>query len=177
MASETCDPARPSCSDGCPLEACVSRYCLCVALGITLNSLLPAVTRAQTSGPAQVVAQFRAVRVATMQAEASAATVDSLLSLLTDSAVYEHPQAHARIVGPAAIGEGVRAFLGATRHARIEVLRQMVTGAAVAAEERISFEVREESGAWAPRSRTQLTVYLVQGNQVAQELEYWVVPP
>jgi hypothetical protein len=121
---------------------------------------------------AEVVARYRAARVATMEQGAAAATVDVLLGLLTDSAVYEHPQAGARIVGRERIGAGIRDFLGATRRPRIQVVREIVTGSAVAAEERVTFEV-EQGGAWVPRARTQLTVYFVQDGKIARELQYW----
>jgi hypothetical protein len=94
------------------------------------------------TGAAEVVARYRAVRAATMEERADASSVEAVLQLLTDSAVYEHPQAGARIVGRARIGEGMRQFLGATRNPRITVLREIVTGNAVASEERVTFEGR-----------------------------------
>jgi SnoaL-like domain len=126
------------------------------------------------STPAAVVARYRAARLATMEENASNASVHAVLQLLTDSAVYEHPQARARIAGRASIGAGIESFLGATRNPRIVVRREIVTGAAVAAEEHLTFELKEEGGNWVSHSRTQLSVYIVQGNQIAMELQYWV---
>lgn len=143
-----------------------------IALTVTLAS--PAFTQdPQSINPAAVVAKYRAARLATMEDTASSGSVDVVLRMLTDSAVYEHPQAGARIVGREDIGAGIRAFLGATRRPRIEVRSEIVTGAAVAAEEQVSFEVKDAGGAWVTRSRNQLSVYQVQGNRIARELQYW----
>lgn len=107
-----------------------------------------------------------------MQEGATAADVEAVLRLLADSVVYEHPQAGARLVGRATIGAGIQRFLGATRNARLEVLREIVTGAALAAEERVTFEV-PRNGGWTVASRTQLAVYYVQGDRVLREIQYW----
>jgi limonene-1,2-epoxide hydrolase len=108
-----------------------------------------------------------------MEERATAADVDVVLQLLADSAAYEHPQAGARVVGRAAIGAAIRAFLGATRKPRLEVLREIMAGPAVAAEERISFETRRD-GMWVAVSRTQLTVYHVEQDRIVRELQFWV---
>jgi len=115
-----------------------------------------------------------------MQAGATAADVEAVERLLTDSAVYEHAQAGARIVSRNAIGAGIRGFLGTTRNPRLDLVREMVTGNAVASEERLSFEMRRDS-TWVPMTRTQLTVYTVDGARIARESQHWfdgsTVPP
>jgi SnoaL-like domain len=147
-----------------------------VNLVLTLLAILPIAASAQAGPPepTSVVARYRAARLATMEGDASDASVEAVLRLLTDSAVYEHPQAGARIVGRVNVGAGIRRFLGATRRPRLTVVRQIVTGGAVASQERLEFEVRRDDGRWVRQARTQLAVYLVEGGLIAHELEYWV---
>jgi hypothetical protein len=54
-------------------------------------------------------------------ASATAATVDSLLSLYSDSVVYEHPGVGAIVRGKAALRAGMLSFLGASRAGAAEV--------------------------------------------------------
>jgi hypothetical protein len=148
-----------------------------VLLRITaLLALLGSTSHAQ-SNPGEVVAAYRRARVATMQDRATASDVDALGRLLTDSVVYEHAQAGARIIGRDAIVAGIRSFLGTTRNARIQVVREIVTGSVVASEEWVSFEMRRDT-AWVPMSRAQLSVYQVDGGRIARESQSWAeLPP
>jgi hypothetical protein len=145
-----------------------------------IAGIIPALCVAQSPDPAQIVARYRAARLATMQASATAVDVEAVERLLTDSAVYEHARAGARIVGRTAIGSGIRSFLGATRNPRLDLVREIITGSAVAAEERLSFEMRRDT-AWVPMTRTQLSVYTVDGGRIARESQHWFdgssVPP
>jgi ketosteroid isomerase-like protein len=120
----------------------------------------------------EVVERYRQARTATMQAAATEATVSAVAALLADSVVYEHPRAGARLVGRAAITEGIRGFLGKTRRARVEVLRQIAGSDAVAAEERVTFEA-DRDGVWSAESRTQLSVYEVRDGRISRLIEYW----
>jgi ketosteroid isomerase-like protein len=120
----------------------------------------------------EVVERYRQARTATMQAEATEANVSAVAALLADSVVYEHPRAGARLVGRAAITEGIRDFRGKTRRARVEVLHQIAGPDAVAAEERVTFET-DRDGVWSEVSRTQLSVYEVRNGQISRLIEYW----
>ena len=112
-----------------------------------------------------------------MQERATTADVDALGRLLTDSVVYEHAQARARIVGRDAVTSGIRGYLGATRNARIQVVREIVTGNSVASEEWVTFDMRRDT-AWVPMSRAQLAVYQVDGDRIARESHSWSeLPP
>jgi hypothetical protein len=112
-----------------------------------------------------------------MQERATAADVAALSRLLTDSIDYEHAQAGARIVGREAVTSGISNYLGATRNARIQVVREIVTGNTVASEEWVTFEMRRDT-AWVPMSRAQLSVYRVEGDRIARESQSWgELPP
>jgi hypothetical protein len=137
-----------------------------------ITALAPVCALAQAADPAPVVARYRAARTATMQATAGPAELEALGSLLADSALYEHAQAGAVIAGREAILAGIRSFLGTTRNARIQVLREIVVADAVASEELVTFEMRRDT-AWVPMNRTQLTVYRVSGNRIVEESQSW----
>ena len=139
--------------------------------------VLSALLALSAQSPGDVVAAYRLARVATMQEHASPADVVALGRLLTDSVVYEHAQARARIVGREAVTNAIRDYLGATRNARIQVVREIITGNSVASEEWVTFDMRRDT-AWVPMSRAQLSVYRVEGERIAGESQSWgELPP
>lgn len=107
-----------------------------------------------------------------MQAGATAASVEETTRWLADSVVYEHPAAGVRMIGRAAVAQGIRSFLGATRSADIRLLSALTAPGVVAAEEQVSFEMKRE-GRWTRTTRTQLTVYEIRQGRITRLIEYW----
>ena len=146
-------------------------HCVVIAV-LVLASLLGAPLHAQSQNAQQVVAGYRTARLAAMQASATASTVDSAVAFLSDSVIYEHPQAGARIRGRSDMAQGMQSFLGAMRNVRINIVREIVLPDAVAAEEQLSFESQRD-GRWQAGSRSQLMLYEVRDGRITRLIEYW----
>ncbi len=130
--------------------------------------------QAQDAASAEsVVRAYRAARRATMQERGTPADVAAAVAFLSDSVVYEHAAAGARLVGREVLAEGMRGFLGRTRNARIKVRREIATPFAVAAEEEVTFEMQRD-GRWERQSRRQLSVYEVRDGRITRLIEYWL---
>ena len=126
---------------------------------------------AQSSNPAIIVDRFLALDRARQAPGASADDVDRVLALLSDSVVYEHPRARARLQGKATLRQGMLGFLGTVRNARDSVIeRTSAPGVEV-----IVTETRAESlrdGKWTPFSRRALRVFELDGQLIRRIIEY-----
>jgi len=138
----------------------------------TALALMAVVERATAQEPREIAEQYRRARVGTMQAGADERSVEAAVKWLADSVVYEHPAAGVRMVGRTAVAEGIQSFLGATRTADIRLVSELTAPGVVAAEERVSFEVKQDGG-WRRLTRTQVTVYEVREGRITRMIEYW----
>jgi hypothetical protein len=132
-------------------------------------------TSSNPTPPERLVRSFLQAQQAVMQANAGEAEVQHLLTFLTDSFVYEHPRAGARIAGRAPFGDGIRSFLHSTRQAQIMVTSTLVQGGLVVVDQRVTFEVQRE-GQWRPDGRTQVTVFDVEGDHISRIVDFWQPP-
>lgn len=103
---------------------------------------------------------------------ATQSTVEAALAFLTETVVYEHPRAGARIEGKTALREGMRAFLGSVRSPRDEVLSTLAGPGVVVAELRQSFEVRRNAG-WESQTRRVVKVLEFDGEMIKRIIDYW----
>jgi len=149
-----------------------ARQLACLVALVLAGGLAPGLEAQDAASARSVVRAYRAAREATMQERATRADVAAAAALLSDSVVYEHAAAGARLVGRDVLAEGMRGFLGRTRNARIAVRREIVTPLAVAAEEEVRFETQRD-GRWERQSRRQLSVYEVRGGRITRLIEYW----
>jgi hypothetical protein len=144
----------------------------CMHIACIVLTLMPVAGRAAAQEPREIAEQYRRARVGTMQANADEVSVNDAVRWLADSVVYEHPAVGVRMVGRTTVAEGIQSFLGATRSAAIELLSELTAPGVVAAEERVSFEVKREGG-WTRETRLQLTVYEVREGRITRMIEYW----
>ena len=106
------------------------------AHALILLALAPAPLCAQASVPSDSVLRRVALRVAELDQRrqmpgATAATVDSLLALYSDSIVYEHPSVGAVVRGKPALRTGMLRYLGSRPGMTMET-PTVVMGALVA---------------------------------------------
>lgn len=126
----------------------------------------------QQSSSETVARNFIRAQEASMQGDATAASIEATTRWLTDSVVYEHPRAGARLVGRATVAHAMAGFLGATRHARI-IIRRLIQGAGViVVEEDVRFDALHD-GRWGPARRIQVTVLDFQGGQISHVVDFW----
>ena len=126
---------------------------------------------AQSSDPAAIVDRYLTLDRARQAPGATAADVDRVLALLSDSVVYEHPRANARLQGKATLREGMLRFIGSMRSARDSVVgRTSAPGVVVIVTETHAEALRD--GNWAPFSRRALRVFEVDGELIRRVIEY-----
>ena len=126
---------------------------------------------AQTSNAAAVVDRYLTLDRARQAPSASAVDVDHLLALLTDSVVYEHPGAKARLQGKAALREGMLRFVGSIRSARDSIIeRTAAPDVEVIVTETHAEALRD--GKWTPFSRRALRVFELDGQLIRRIIEY-----
>jgi hypothetical protein len=148
------------------------------ATTLALAALLYAATfatrlGAQSADPdlGAIVDRFMALERARQAPGATAADVDRLLALMTDSIVYEHPRANARLQGKPMLRQGMLRFLGTVRDARDSVVqRTSAPGVVVIVSETQAEMLRD--GAWAPLRRRGLRVFEFDGARVRRIIEY-----
>ncbi len=101
----------------------------------------------------------------------TAADVDRVLALMSDSVVYEHPRARARLQGKAVLRQGMLNFLGTVRNARDSVVsRTAAPGVVVMVVESRGEQLR--GGRWEPLARRSLRVFEFAGDSVRRIIEY-----
>jgi hypothetical protein len=143
---------------------------------VTALIALVATTRplgAQSASPdlAAVVDRFMALERARQAPGATAADVDRVLALMTDSVVYEHPRAGARLQGKAVLRQGMLSFVGSVRNARDSVIeRTTAPGVVVIVSETQAEMLRD--GTWVPLRRRGLRLFEFDGERVRRIIEY-----
>ena len=126
---------------------------------------------AQSSDPAAIVDRYLTLDRARQAPGATAADVDRVLALLSDSVVYEHPRAKARLQGKATLREGMLRFIGSMRSARDSVVgRTSAPGVVVIVTETHAEALRD--GNWAPFARRALRVFEIDGRLIRRVIEY-----
>ena len=121
--------------------------------------------------PSALVDRFLALDRARQMPEATAADVDRLLALLSDSVVYEHPRAGARLQGKSVLRQGMLGYLGTVRNATDSIVqRTMAPGVTV-----LVTQTRGEmskDGKWEPFARRSLRVFEMDGDRIRRIIEY-----
>ena len=133
-----------------------------VAVAVLAESSLP-----------DIAGQALRARTATMQENATAATVDRFLSFAADGLVYEDPVMKMKIEGKDSIRKGMTAFLGATRNARAVVTKRIAVDGVVVFQEDVSFEEKRDDGSWEPRHREQVTLFEFEAGKIRRIADYW----
>ena len=141
-------------------------FAFAIALGVASDA------RAQQSpNHAAIVGEFLALERARQVPGATSGDVERLLALLTDSVVYEHPRAGARLQGKDVLRRGMLGFLGTVRNASDSVVSQTTAPGVVV----LVVDTRGEqfrSGQWVAFTRRSLRVFEFAGNLVQRIIEY-----
>jgi ketosteroid isomerase-like protein len=138
---------------------------------LLIASCIARLCSAQSSNAAVVVDRFLSLDRARQAPGASAADVDRLLALLSDSVVYEHPRAKARLEGKATLREGMLRFIGSVRSARDSIIeRTSAPGVEVIVTDTHAESLRD--GTWAPFSRRALRVFEIDDQLIRRIIEY-----
>jgi ketosteroid isomerase-like protein len=125
----------------------------------------------QSADAAFLVDRYLTLDRARQAQGATAADVDRVLALLTDSVVYEHPRAGARLQGKATLRDGMLRFIGSMRSARDSIIeRTSAPGVEVIVTETHAEALRD--GNWTPFSRRALRVFEIDGQSIRRILEY-----
>ena len=132
---------------------------------IQILSLIALVTRAssaQTAGPSADRLRTIARRVSDLElrrqlTSATPATVDSLLSLYTDSVVYEHPNAGAIVRGKDVMRSAMADYVGSVRNVRADPTRVTVGHGVAIVETNVRMDVKDGTK-WVPVTRHGLRV-------------------
>jgi hypothetical protein len=134
---------------------------------------LPAVAAAQTSTANLVATVDRLLELerARQAPGATVADIDKLLALMSDSVVYEHPRARARIEGKALMRQGMRNFLGTVRNARDSVVQRTVAPGVVVLVTQSRAEI-SNNGKWEPMNRRAIRVFEFDGDLIRRIIEY-----
>jgi SnoaL-like protein len=147
----------------------------CVLL-IVLSVSVPGVQAVPGAGVAG--ADLKSIALSYLRAErarqvegATEKDVDAALAFLTDTAVYEHPKAGARIEGKETMRRGMLGHLGSTRNPKDEVLSSIAGPGVVVLELRQSFEFQDEAG-WKSRSFDSVKVLEFDGDRIRREIDY-----
>ena len=126
---------------------------------------------AQLADGATVVNRFLTLDRARQAPGASTADVDHLLALLSDSVVYEHPRARARLQGKAILRDGMLRFIGSVRSVRDSIIeRTSAPGVEVIVTETHAEALRD--GKCTPFSRRALRVFELDGQLIRRIIEY-----
>ncbi len=108
----------------------------------------------------------------TMEEHASKSDVDHLLELYAEDAVYEHPHAGARVVGRAAMRQGMSSHLGETREPRIQIAR-VITGEDFAVVEfTLKADVRQ-GDTWSRLERRQVVLLEFKDSHIQRIVDHW----
>ena len=117
---------------------------------------------AQSAGPSPEHMRTIAGRVSELEvrrqlASATPATIDSLLSLYTDSVVYEHPNASAIVRGKAVMRGAMADYFSSIRAVRADPPHVTVGHGVAIVETNVRMEVKDEAK-WVPVTRHSLRV-------------------
>ena len=133
----------------------------------------PTVAAAQSAlaGPSAIVDRFLTLDRARQAPGATAADVERLLDLLTDSVVYEHPRAGARLLGKSTLRQGMLGYLGSVRNAADSVVERTTAPGVVVLVAQTHGEA-ENKGKWVPFTRRTLRVFELDGSRIRRIIEY-----
>ena len=119
-----------------------------------------------------VVDGFLRAHEQTMQANANAGDVESLMQFVAVDLVYEHPRVGIKIEGAEAYRAGVTAFLGGTDEGRYQVIDYLVNGDTVAITFNRIFKTLTD-GQWQEKAIQQLVIFEVKDGKIARIIDYW----
>jgi len=97
--------------------------------------------------------------------------VDAALAFLTDTAVYEHPKAGARIEGKETMRQGMLGHLGSMRNPHDEVVSSIVGPGVVVLELHQSFEF-QDGNAWTSRTFDSVKALEFDGGRIRRIIDY-----
>jgi len=145
---------------------------LLLAVLVCLSASPHALTsQATTSDLVVAVDRFIALDRARQAPGATAADVDRVLALLTDSVIYEHPRAGARLQGKSTLRQGMLGYLGSVRNGRDSVLQRTSAPGVVVVVTQTRGEI-ENNGKWDPFARRTLRVIEFEGDRIRRIIEY-----
>lgn len=121
----------------------------------------------------QVAERAVTARQKVMQQAATAADVDAFLAFGTDNLIYEDPVVKMRIEGRDQIRQGMLAFLGASRNARVTVTKRIAAANVVVLDQVVSFEEKQPDNSWKAQSRHQVTIFEFEGSKIRRLADYW----
>ena len=129
---------------------------------LVLTMLVARASSAQTAGPSPERMRLVALRVSELEsrrqlASATPATIDSLLSLYSDSVVYEHPNAGAIIRGKAVMRTAMAEYIGSIRAVNADPPGVTVGQGVAIVETNVRMEVKDDTR-WVPVTRHGLRV-------------------
>jgi ketosteroid isomerase-like protein len=130
-----------------------------------------AIAQAATTDPSAIVDRFLTLDRARQAPGATAADVDRVLALLTDSVVYEHPRAGARLVGKSVLRQGMLGYLGTVRNGVDSVVQRTVAPGVVVLVTQSRGET-EAKGKWTPFARRALRVFEFDEGRIRRIIEY-----
>jgi len=124
---------------------------------ITLIALAHAAASAQASALAGDTLRTLALRATALEsrrqlATATPATIDSLLSMYTDSVVYEHPNAGAVLRGKSVMRRNMSQFIGSVRAVNAQFPRVTIGARVAIVETNATMEIND-GGKWLPVTR------------------------
>jgi ketosteroid isomerase-like protein len=133
----------------------------------------PRMLGAQAPSPdlSAVVDRFVALDRARQAPGATATDIDHVLALLSDSVVYEHPRAGARLQGKSTLRRGMLDYLGSVRNGRDSVVQRTVAPGVVVLVTQSRGEM-EDKGKWGPFARRTLRVFEFDGARIRRIIEY-----
>lgn len=126
----------------------------------------------EARNPPCVVDAFLRAHQQTMQATADSGSVDTVIALVDENVIYEHPRVGIRIESADAYRQGLEAFLGATDEGRYEVQDYLVSGNTVAVSMLRVFSV-EKAGSWEKQRVRQLTVFEIGDGKILRITDFW----
>jgi hypothetical protein len=133
-----------------------------LAFGLACVVLATRAAGAQPSEPTEahmraVAGRIVALEASRQEATGTMATIDSLLSMYSDSVVYEDPDAGAVVRGKAAMRQAMRQYLGSARRVAASSARMTVGRRVVVVETATRMEIIQ-ARTWVPVSRNQIRV-------------------
>lgn len=143
------------------------------AVALVFSTAAPRLLTAQSPVPdlGALVDRVLSLERARQAPGATAADVDRLLALMTDSITYEHPRAGARLHGKAVLRQGMLGYLGTVRNARDSVVQRTTAPGVVVVVTESRGEMARD-GNWVPISRRALRVFEFEGDRVRRIIEY-----
>src|SRR4051812_18003826 len=137
-----------------------------------LTMTFPIAAQSKDTAAEDLVRHYVQARSQTMQEHASSKDIQGALSFCTESFVYEHPAAGARVDGKEKARAGMIGFLGETKDAAYTLKIFTSNPHVVVAQVDQKFLVKQENGSWVAGKRSNITVFEIDNGKIARILDY-----